>query len=253
MSFYASGPIVKDKLGLQIWGRKFDQDASSVEGGPSASDDYDLTGRLTWQIDDRNELLLEAGRTRITSEEYGGLGYRDHDRTHWSLTHNGQIGDIKTEFSISQETGERTSFDRDSVSDTFAENIRSPKIRNTVVDAKGSKGFEWNGQHQLTFGGQFLRTVLRDQNPGAQAELPEEERFDEKFSVDQWALYAEDEWRMRDDFALTLGMRYSDHEHYGGQINPRIYGVWNATPNLTVKGGISTGFRAPDIRTITPG
>ncbi|WP_232844857.1 TonB-dependent receptor domain-containing protein [Paracoccus onubensis] len=253
LSFYASGPIVKDTLGLQIWGRKFDQDASSVTGGPNASDDYDITGRLTWQIDDRNELLLEAGRTRVTNEEYGDLRYQDNDRSHWSLTHNGQIGDMTTEFSISQETGERTTYDRLDSGSAFAEDIRSPRIRNTVVDAKGNKAFEWNGHHQLTFGSQFIRTVLHDQNPGAQAHLPEGEHYDEKFSVDQWALYVEDEWRMRDDFALTLGMRYSDHEHYGGQINPRLYGVWNASPNLTVKGGISTGFRAPDIRTIAPG
>src|SRR5690606_5012692 len=33
----------------------------------------------------------------------------------------------------------------------------------------------------------------------------------------------------------------------------RIYGVWNATEDLTIKGGVSTGFRAPDIRQIAPG
>ena len=54
LSFYASGPIVNNTLGLQLWGRKYDQDASSISGGPSGSDDYDLTGRLTWRIDDNN-------------------------------------------------------------------------------------------------------------------------------------------------------------------------------------------------------
>ncbi|WP_272848211.1 TonB-dependent receptor domain-containing protein [Paracoccus saliphilus] len=238
---------------MQIWGRKFDQDASSVEGGPAGSDDYDLTGRLTWQIDDQNELRLEAGRTQITSEEYGDLSYRDHDRKHWSLSHIGRYGDMETDISLSQEIGERTTFDRDELGAEYIKNLRSPEIRNTVLDAKASKPFNWHGQHQLTFGAQFIRTTLHDQNPGAQADLPDDQRYDEKFTVDQWALYAEDEWRLRDDFALTLGMRYSDHEHYGEQVNPRIYGVWNASPSLTIKGGVSTGYRAPDIRTITPG
>src|SRR5690606_1903175 len=68
-----------------------------------------------------------------------------------------------------------------------------------------------------------------------------------------WSLYVEDEWRMRDDFALTQGLRYTNNEFYGGHIAPRIYGVWNATENLTVKGGISTGYKTPEHRSIMPG
>ena len=252
-SFYAAGPLVADRLGLQLWGRKFDQDASSIPGGLDASDDFDLGGRLTWRIDPDQQLLLEAGRTRITSEDYSDLSYRDHDRKHWSLTHKGQFGDMETELSFAQETGERTSFSREALDTTYEENLRSPLVRNTVVDAKAGMPLDWNGEHRLTFGGQVLRTLVEDQNPGAQAHLPPEQRYDEKLSLDEWAVFAEDEWRMREDFALTLGLRFSDHEIYGSHVTPRIYGVWNATPALTVKGGISTGYRAPDIRTITPG
>src|SRR5699024_4836295 len=99
----------------------------------------------------------------------------------------------------------------------------------------------------------IINTVLYDQNPGAQADLEDGERFDERYSLDQWAIYGEDEWRLRDDFALTVGLRYNHHEYYSGHLAPRVYGVWDVTPNLIVKGGISTGYRAPDIRTITPG
>lgn len=253
LSFYASGPLIRDTLGLQLWGRKFDQDASLIEGGPESSDDYDLTGRLTWKLDDQNQLLVEAGRTRISNEEHAGLRSRDTDRDHWSVTHKGQLGTTDTEFSISQEIGERTTFGRNDLNEAYVEDLRSPEIRNTVIDAKASTPFSWNGEHQLTIGAQFDRTDLRDQNPGAQAHLPPSQRYDEKFVQDQWALYAEDEWQLRDDFALTLGLRYNDHEAYGGHVTPRIYGVWNASPNLTVKGGVSTGFRAPDIRSIVPG
>ncbi len=253
LSFYASGPIVNNTLGLQLWGRKYDQDASSISGGPSGSDDYDLTGRLTWRIDDNNQLLLEAGRTRITAEDYGDLSYTDHDRDHWSLTHKGQYGGMETELSFSQEIGERTLYNRSATDDPFVENLRSPKVRNSVFDAKASTPQAWNGAHQVTFGAQVMQTTIHDQNPGAQANIPEEDRYDEKFSLDQWALYAEDEWHLRDDFALTLGLRYSDHEAYGGQVTPRLYAVWDASPSLTVKGGVSTGFRAPDIRAIAPG
>lgn len=252
-SVYLSGPLIADKLGLQVWGRRFQQDASDLEGGPNASDDFDIGGRLSYRINESNQLLFEAGRTRVRNTEFGDLTYRDNDRDHYSLTHKGSYGDLETELSLSQEIGERTTYDRMDPSAGYVANLRSPEVRNTVVDAKGSMPLSWRGQHQLTFGAQFIRNTLKDQNPGAQANLPEEQRYDEKFSIDQRAIYIEDEWRLRDDLALTLGLRYSDHEIYGGKFNPRIYAVWDATSQLTVKGGVSTGYRAPDLRDITPG
>ena len=117
---------------------------------------------------------------------------------------------METELSFAQETGERTSFSREALDTTYEENLRSPLVRNTVVDAKAGMPLDWNGEHRLTFGGQVLRTLVEDQNPGAQAHLPPEQRYDEELSLDEWAVFAEDEWRMREDFALTLGLRFSD-------------------------------------------
>lgn len=255
LSFYASGPIITDKLGLQLWGRKLDRDASSIKDGPSAADDFDLTGRLTWAVDEQNEVLLEAGRTRLSREDYGDLSLRDNDRTHWSLTHKGEYDRLQTELSFSREDGERTSYSRTALDAAYAENLRSPKVGNSVVDAKGTTTLDWHGNHNITFGGQFIRTTIRDQNPGAQANLDPADRYDEKFSLDQWAFYVEDEWRLRDDFALTVGLRYNNHDSYGGHITPRIYGVWNATENLTVKGGVRPDSERPTSarsRTDTP-
>ena len=255
-SFYVSGPLIDNVLGLQVWGRKFDQDASAITGGPSGSDDYDLGARLSWRVDDQNDLLFEAGRTRITSENYGGLGYNDNDRDHWSLTHKGRYDTLDTEVSLSQEIGERTSFSRTAAGGPFIQELRAPEVRNTVLDAKANRQFSWLGQHNLTFGGQFLRIKITDQNPGAGLPGPNPDERPPPpvgaFKANEWSLYAEDEWRLRDEFALTLGLRYTDHELYGGHITPRIYGVWNATPSLTVKGGVSTGYRTPEIRSIVP-
>ncbi|MCJ8139797.1 TonB-dependent receptor domain-containing protein [Falsirhodobacter halotolerans] len=251
-SIYLSGPLMKDRLGLQIWGRKFDQNASTIENGPDGSDDIDLTGRLTWQVDPQNEIELEAGRTRIRSEELGDLSYRDHDRDHWSLSHKGTYGLTDTLLTFSQETGERTSQERVPGETTFREGLRSPKVTNSVLDARIGLPFTLAGEHRLSFGAQYFRAKVEDQNPGAQAAIPEDQRYDETFELDQWAVFVEDEWQIRNDFALTMGVRYNHHELYGSHVTPRLYGVWNATEALTLKGGISTGFKAPDIRTITP-
>ncbi|SMO87480.1 TonB-dependent receptor domain-containing protein [Paracoccus laeviglucosivorans] len=239
-------------MGLQLWGRKFDQDPSSLEEGPAGSDDFDLTGRLTWALDDQNQFQFEAGRTRLKANELGGDSWRDYDRDHWSLSHKGSYGETETEVQIYQEVGERTSFGPDDDTGAIVEDPRSPKVTNTTIDAKATTPLDWNGAHRFTYGLQYTKAAIRDQNPGQQAELDPADRYDQTFSNWQWALFVEDEWRVRDDFALTLGLRYSDHEIYGGHITPRIYGVWDANDKLTVKGGISTGFRAPDVRSIVP-
>ena len=75
----------------------------------------------------------------------------------------------------------------------------------------------------------------------------------ETFEQKTWALFAEDEWRLRDDLALTLGARYDDHEAFGGHLSPRAYLVWNTTEYWTLKGGISRGYRAPDLNDLHAG
>jgi outer membrane receptor for ferrienterochelin and colicins len=69
----------------------------------------------------------------------------------------------------------------------------------------------------------------------------------------QWALFAEDEWRIVDDLALTMGARYDRNEQFGGKWSPRGYLVWNATPAWTFKGGVSKGYKTPDINLMTDG
>lgn len=74
-------------------------------------------------------------------------------------------------------------------------------------------------------------------------------------SLDRWlfALYAENEWSITDDFALTVGARYNKDEYFGGEITPRVYGVYHLTDALTLKGGVSTGYKQPTISQISEG
>ncbi|BBI63579.1 hypothetical protein HSBAA_48850 [Vreelandella sulfidaeris] len=67
----------------------------------------------------------------------------------------------------------------------------------------------------------------------------------------QRALFVEDEWMLAEDVALTGGLRIDDDENYGSHLSPRLYSVWNMTPDWTLKGGLSTGYRSPNLREIT--
>ncbi|MBB5700895.1 outer membrane receptor for ferrienterochelin and colicins [Ochrobactrum daejeonense] len=253
-SYYMTGPLVPDLVGIQIWGHGLKRQEDSIVSGTPEQKDIDITGRITLTPNEDHDIQLELGTTRLRRDSTvgnttasGSDAYNYNDRDHWSISHIGRWGPTTSEFSFQQEWAERTNFNWDGKTKSYVENLRSPHIRNSVLDGKFTTPFEFHGNHTLVTGGQFMQSVLTDQNPGRRTGL------DEEFSVRQWALFAEDEWWITPDFALTGGLRMDDHEIYGSHFSPRGYAVWHATEQLTLKGGISTGFRAPEIRTIAPG
>ncbi|WP_343315600.1 TonB-dependent receptor [Brucella sp. BE17] len=257
-SYYITGPIVPNLVGVQLWGRGLKRAEDKIIEGTPEQQDVDITGRINWTPNEDHDVMLELGKTRLrrdttVGKTIGASGrnpvdaYNYNDRDHWSISHTGRWGPTTSDFSFMQEWAERTTFNWDNKAGDYVENLRSPHVRNSVLDGKFTTPFEFYGNHTLVTGGQFTDTVLTDQNPGRRTGL------DEKFSVRQWALFAEDEWWITPDFSLTGGLRMDDHEIYGSHFSPRGYAVWHATEQLTLKGGISTGFKAPEIRTIAPG
>ncbi len=256
-SFYVSGPLVPEVAGLQVWGRGMKRNEDKILNGTQEQRDGDITGKLTITPNEDHDIEIEGGITRVRRE--GNVGntiaegpksadsYNHNDRKHWSVRHTGRWGPTTSEFSLSQEWAERTSYSWDKARADYVESLRSPEIRNTVLDGKFTTPFEFYGDHTLVTGGQYFDAKLTDQNPGRRTGL------DETFGIRQWALFAEDEWWVTPDLALTGGLRMDDHEVYGSHFSPRAYAVWHATEQFTFKGGISTGFKAPEIRTIAPG
>lgn len=254
-SLYASGPLIQDKLGVQVWARGLKRSEDRTLSGTTSAREVDLNGKLTFTPNEDHDIFLEGGHTSVRRQATAGRTlaptangtYNKNPRDHWSLQHVGRWGPTTSDFSISQEWAERFNYNYTPAAGDYVKNARSPQIRNTVIDGKFTTPFEMFGSHTLVTGGQYFEARLSDQNPGRRTGV------DETFSATQWALFAEDEWRMIEDFALTGGLRLNHHEEYGYHLSPRLYGVWTATDELTVKGGVSTGFRAPDIRNIAPG
>ena len=255
VSFYVSGPLVPEVAGLQVWGRGMKRNEDKVLNGTQEQRDGDISGKLTLTPNEDHDIFLEGGITRVRREanpdytlaENGAYNYNHNDRKHWSVTHVGRWGPTTSEFTFQQEWAKRTSWNWDNKQQAIIENTRIPEIRNSVLDGKFTTPFEFYGDHTLVTGGQYFDAHLKDQNPGRRNNL------DETFNIRQWALFMEDEWWVTPDFALTGGLRMDDHEVYGSHFSPRAYAVWHANEQLTFKGGISTGFKAPEIRTIAPG
>lgn len=126
------------------------------------------------------------------------------------------------------------------ISDAF---LPRPKrvleTRQTTLDLKFDSLV---GDHLLVYGAQYMDAEMEDgtfgmTGSGFSAGKTQPHR--------QWAVFAEDNWEVTQDFSLTGGVRYDHHNIFGGNTSPRLYGNWDITPEWTLKGGVSTGYKAP--------
>ncbi|ORI11111.1 colicin I receptor [Campylobacter concisus] len=73
------------------------------------------------------------------------------------------------------------------------------------------------------------------------------------YSMSEHAGFIEDEWQILDEkLFLTLGSRLTHNEFFGNHLSPRAYLVYNATDTLSLKGGVATGYKTPDVNQISP-
>ncbi len=69
-----------------------------------------------------------------------------------------------------------------------------------------------------------------------------------EFSRDNYAVYADAEWDINDAFLLQFAARFEDFSDFGTTTNGKVAARYNVTDTFTLRGAVSTGFRAP-----TPG
>src|SRR5690606_37864673 len=110
VSWYANGPILKDQLGLQLWGRGFTRGEDRILSGTTGAKEYDFNGRLTFTPNEDHDIYLEGGKTRLRRSAEPGESlaansdgtYNINTRDHWSLSHTGRWGPTTSEFSLQQ-------------------------------------------------------------------------------------------------------------------------------------------------------
>ncbi|SER79319.1 outer membrane receptor for ferrienterochelin and colicins [Vreelandella subterranea] len=283
INLYTSGPLVEDTLGLQLRGRFYERDASSLEysdqngdpievsqRGPSPVEDdtYNLGGKLTWTPTNDHDLWLDGevnrqrynnddcqlgtldGRTRSCEPDPGeAFGYSDElrfEREQIAIGHTGRFASGTLESSLMRNTTETKGRTipgaigeaYDGFPGIVGGDPRELETTNTVLDSKFVMPL---GDHMTTVGMQWWDAELDDGLAG------------ETFEQTTWSLFAEDEWMLRDDLALTLGGRYDHHDAFGSQFSPRGYLVWNTTPNWTLKGGVSRGYKTPSLNDLHDG
>ncbi|WP_251977797.1 ligand-gated channel protein [Salinicola avicenniae] len=241
--FYVSGPLKEGLLGLQVNGRYSTREEDHIIDGYEEKELRNGTARLSLTPSENHDFTFEAGRTEqerqsrvgVSASETGCRGPcessdNDFSREHFAVTHTGRWGIGTSDSYIQRETAENKS--------------RDMEITNTVADSRLVMPF---AAHILTVGANYEKQELDD---GSSNDL---DTGVDSVEVYQWALFLEDEWFLTDDFSLTGGVRMDDNENFGTHYSPRLYGVWSMTPNWTLKGGVSSGYRSPALREITPG
>lgn len=240
-NFYLSGPLVGERLGLQLFGRASQRDEDDIEYGYEEKSLQSLTARLSLAASDNHDLTAEAG---ITEQERRSLVGRsgpaegcrggctdsigDYTNTHVAVTHSGRFEWGTSETFVQRERSENES--------------RGIEITNTT--AKTSVLIPL-GMHMVTLGASWEKESLDDSSTN---QISDRQTIENS----QWALFVEDEWMLTEDWALTGGLRLDDDDNYGSHRSPRLYSVWSMTPEWTLKGGVSTGYRSPNLREITP-
>ena len=60
--------------------------------------------------------------------------------------------------------------------------------------------------------------------------------------------YIQGDWQLNHKLGAVGGLRYDHTESYGGKLNPSFGLQYHIVPQLTLKAGIGSGFKAPDFK-----
>ncbi|KHA62108.1 ligand-gated channel protein [Vibrio variabilis] len=218
---YLAGPLIDGLLSTAISGmyqERIEDEILYANGGKTL-ENYRASVYLTPTETDTitldytyhdQERVNTEGKTRTKSSE------TTNNRRSLGLSHDANYESITGSSYVSSEKVENVG--------------RDLAVHNINANTQWSKAL---GMHYVSFGAAYQSEEL--------------DNGDFVFNNTQWSLFAEDEWYLADDFALTLGLRYDDNEQFNSHLSPRIYGVWSLSPDWTMKGGVSTGYRSPSL------
>lgn len=267
-TFYLDGPLVPGKLALALRGRKYQREESryqfkdvdgnpiedgGVSGGPRITEldinNYGLRltftpadGHRIWLDADSNEQIYDNSEGQLGTLGIAG-GYEDElqfNREQYTLAYTGEIWGGYLDADLTRNTTETIGrlIPDLPVLGKPAGSKRQIEATNDILNVKFYRSL---GNHTFTVGAQYW-----------EAEMVEGLNH-EPFEHEQSAVFFEDEWRLLDPLALTVGARYDDHSVFGSHVSPRAYLVFDATDSLTIKGGVSRGYKSPTLDQLAEG
>lgn len=250
MDFYLNSPILDDKLAIQLWGYKKLRDEDEYKGGYQQSDKKSLSAKIWIAPDEHNKFYLlgskdmhdysrTVGKT-ATLKTNKLINKYDYDRYSYAVGYLGDFDIINADISYTYDHTQRTSL-FDSLSPATVKNNNFNSKFSTFLDS-----------HTLTLGYDFSKQAVKTTFIVSNA-LKSGLKTPAEYSMKEHALFLEDEWEiLRDTLYMTFGGRWTHNQYFGSHFSPRIYAVYNINDSWTIKGGVATGYKSPDINQISP-
>lgn len=241
---YVSGPLVQDVLGVTAYGEYRDRKPTVSALDPRLSE---MEGRevatgnvaFDWTPDQAQRISASYGRGSEDRERDALTGRTYYvntdllDRQQYSLSHTGQWNWGETMI-----RGYGTKLEKTNRRSRTTP-VRPQTIEDETYDARTS--VHVGTLNRVTVGGEWRQEELFDTSMNA-------EGYDR---VRHRGVFAQDELRL-EHWLLVLGTRYDDHDIFGGQNSPRAYAVYHPNDNVTIKGGVGRGFKAPNLKLLSP-
>ncbi len=248
--FYLNLPLYKELFALQLWGYKKLRDEDNYKGGYQKSDKRNLSAKLWITPDEHNKFFIlgssekhdysrTVGKT-ATIKTNKVLNAYDYEKKSYGVGYLGEFDSLNADISYIYDQTQRMS---------LFDSLIPAKAKNHNFNSKFTTFF---GAHTLTFGYDFSK-----QNVGTTFIVSNASKNGLKdpktYSMSEHAGFIEDEWQILDEkLFLTLGSRLTHNEFFGNHISPRAYLVYNATDTLSLKGGVATGYKTPNVNQISP-
>jgi outer membrane receptor for ferrienterochelin and colicins len=249
-SAYIGGSLIENKLLANFVLEGINQQAwrseQSIYKNTDAAEErkgFSLLSNLSWRINEQQTLdvdLTHRSDERQAQWSNYGLSFptniQEMNRTSVGLTHSANWDAVNSRLRYYYEHVDL--MDNSEIITNLYKKTGDIQQTNHTIDAQVSGRI--GEQHLLTGGAEFRKT-----------ELSHNQNLKGAISLNQTALYLQDEWQL-DRLALTLAGRYDDYESFGNEFSPRFYSVYQLTDQFNLKGGIGKSFKAPSISQSDP-
>ncbi|KAA0942654.1 TonB-dependent siderophore receptor [Pseudomonas sp. ANT_H14] len=295
-TFSLSGPLT-DALTFRVYGNLNKTDAddadinagntdtangASLAAGREGVRNKDLNGLLSWALDDRQTVDLEAGFSRQGNIYTGDVGTGGTDSLTPGSTINGWLGrETNTMYRQTFSATHRGdwSFGSSRLLAQYEKTRNNRLLEGNTgsvdgdISANASKttstydSYLVQGQldiplqvllpQMLTVGAEWNRQTLDDpstMNRAIGTTLPNSAAGARATDMDTtiMALFAEDNIELTPDWFLTPGLRLDHQDQFGANWSPSLNTSYKLTEDITLKGGIARAFKAPNLYQSNP-